>query len=236
MICLLGEPEDGELLYVAAALKRRDVDHALVYVEELMLGCSLTYRIDRNGTTSCLRFRDGRVWNAKTPTLVLNRLMTLPPLGGMSSPTDVNYVSEEWRAALVAWLRTLPCPVLNPPRAASLAGPALSMPAWRSIAAAHGLECRPWTSGVREGTEGEVSLVALGSLYFGHSKAMSPSCAQSLWRVARYTGTPLLGVTLEVHDDEWSFVDATPRPALSPLGEPFIDALIDCACKGALPQ
>ena len=125
MITLLGGPEDRDLLWLAAALRRRAEPVEIVFSEEILHDARLTYRIDRTSVSSALRLHDGRWFGIDLPSLVINRLTELP-VRAAGSAIDTAYLGEEWRAALAAWLRTLRCPVLNPPRAASLGGPEMS--------------------------------------------------------------------------------------------------------------
>ena len=146
MICLLGEPEDADLLWLTGALRRRGEHAEVVLPEELMISSEITYRVDPAGVSSQVRLHDGRLLGGSSLNLVINRIRFLPAVRGAPTSADDLYLGEEWRAVLVAWLRTLHCPVLNPPRAASLSGPVLTPVMWRSIAAAHDIPCAPWRS------------------------------------------------------------------------------------------
>lgn len=55
-------------------------------------------------------------------------------------PGDRQYVAAETNAFLVAWLSSLPCPVVNRPTTTSLCGPAWDELHWRSAAAGAGVE------------------------------------------------------------------------------------------------
>lgn len=231
MIWVLCEPDDHDVLWLAAALRRRGEDVELVLPEELMVASALTCRIDSTGVTSSLRLHDGRRMDADAPKLVVNRLVDLPTIvGGL--PADLTYLAEEWRAATVAWLRTMRCPVLNPPRAAFLAGPRLSTPAWRAVARAYGVPVSSWQSDTAQATANPVNLICLGTRCIDPTGSAPPELAAPLTAISRYVGAPLLGVTFDRTDDRWVLVDATPRPPLSAAGEALVDAVIDCA-RGA---
>jgi hypothetical protein len=58
---------------------------------------------------------------------------------------DRAYAAAEMQAFLLAWLSSLRCPLLNRPRAGSLAGVAWSAEQWVAFAARRGLSVRPIT-------------------------------------------------------------------------------------------
>jgi hypothetical protein len=229
MIWVLCEPEDNDVLGLVAALQRRGENVELVLPEELMVASALTCRIDSAGVSSSLQLHDGRLIGADGPSLVINRLVDLPVVTGVRSPADATYLAEEWRAVTVAWLRTLRCPVLNPPRAASLIGPMMSPPAWRAVARAYGIPVHPWHSDSLSPAVNPVTVVCLGTRCIDPTGSVPPGLAASLAAMSRYVGTPLLGATFDRTNDHWEFVDATPRPQLAPAGEAFVDAIIECA-------
>lgn len=235
MIYLLGEPEDNDLLWLAVMLQRRGMQVEFVLPEDLLLGSALTCRIDNSGAASSLRLHDGREINADMAGLVINRLADLPSIGGAISPADKIYLAEEWRAALVAWLRTLQCPVLNPPRAGSLTGPVLLPAAWRSIANAHDLMSRPWNSTETLIPADPVNLLCLGGRCIDPTNSAPASIGRSLAKMAKYVGAPLLGATFEREGDSWFFIEATSLPQLTEAGEQLVDAIYDSARAGRLP-
>lgn len=234
MITLLGAPENVDLLWLAAALRRRGEHVDVVLPEELMIDSTLTCRIERLGVFSSLRLRDGRVLGADTPDLVINRLTDPTPIGHAGSAADATYLAEEWRAALAAWLRTLPCPVLNPPRAASLGGLVMSPAAWRSIASAHGLASRPWTSNETTKPTDPVNLFSVGACGIDPSGSAPSSFEARLRQMSQFVGAPLLGATFDRGDD-WVFIDATTSPQLAAAGQKLVDAIIQCARERRVP-
>lgn len=58
-------------------------------------------------------------------------------------PEDRLYAAAEMQAFLLAWLTSLPCPVLNRPSAQSLTGPARSMEQWAHRARRLKIPCHP---------------------------------------------------------------------------------------------
>ena len=85
MITLIGELEDTDLLWLAAALRRRGQDIDVVLPDEIVQAASLVCRIDSAGVSSRLRLPDGRLFGGPTPELVVNRLQGLPPRSAASA-------------------------------------------------------------------------------------------------------------------------------------------------------
>lgn len=250
MIWLLGESEDTDLQWLAVSLQRRGVQVEYLLPDELMIGSSLSYRIDDLGAVSSLQLHDGRMLDDDMQGLVINRLTSIPPIGGTLGARDAAYLAEEWLAALVAWLRTLRCRVINPPRAGSLAGPVLLPAVWRRIAHAHGLSTHVWasagevdieSSGLAEANLPDpepvvnpafntVDVVCLDQECFCAAGPIPQTVAQSLPQLAQFVGAPLLGArfTRELDDigEQWRFVDASPYPRLACFGEPLVDAVL----------
>ena len=234
MIVLLGEPEDDDLLWLAASLQRRSEHVEVVLPEELTIDSTLTCRVDCLGVSSSLRLRDGRLLDSHTVELVVNRLADLRPVSPVRSAADASYLAEEWRAALVAWLRMMPRPVLNPPRAAALGGPVMSPAAWRSIASAHGFSCRSWTSQEQTTPIDPVELVCVGSSWIDPTSTAPRSFGTPLCEMAKSSGAPLLGARFD-RGDEWVFIDANGSPHLQAAGQPLVDAIVQYARKGGVP-
>lgn len=195
-----------------------------------MVRSVLAYRIDSGAFASTLRLADGRILDSNKPQLVINRLTALPTVRS-SSPADVAYLAEEWRATVVAWLRTLPGPVLNPPLAASLIGPTMSAPAWRAVGAAHGVPVRDWRSEVDDRPVDPVEVVCVGGRCIDATGTVPADLGAPLAAMARHVGAPLLGMTLDRSGRGWELLDATPFPRLVPGGDALIEAVLACALE-----
>lgn len=233
-ICVLCDPEDEDALWLSHALSQSGEDVECVLPGELVHGSILSYRIGADGATSMLRIRDGRNLDGTSLGVVINRIRELP--AGPSDPTtgDELYLAEERRAVVVAWLRTLPCPVLNPPRASTLGGPAFSIPVWRAIARRHGLRIRPWHHLAEEAPPHHLLHgIVVGNRFIDASGDLPQAKADALVAMARHVGTPVLGVTLVHSENDWEFLDATPLPPLAPGGQALVDALSHCAHRWA---
>lgn len=93
-------------------------------------------------------------------------------------PADREYVANEMRAFLLAWLETLPCRMLNRPTAASLTGCGWSAERWHLAAAALGIPTVPMT-GLPGDRPGEDQTVAV--TYVGGHTLDAPSSRVSAW-------------------------------------------------------
>jgi hypothetical protein len=231
MFYVLCEPGDEDALWLAAALVRRGEDVECILPEELMVGASLTYRIDSFDVASSMRLHDGRVFEGEAPALVLNRLNELPCAG---PEADGFYIAEEWRAVVAGWLRSLRCPVVNPPSASALGGPAMSTPHWRAIGRAHGLRVREWHSGQPENAPvGPVEVVSVAGQCLDPTGLIPSQTAQSLMAVAAHVGAPLLGATFDRSEEDWELTTVTVRPRLALAGNAIVEALIRLQRTGA---
>lgn len=231
MICVLGEPEDIDVLWLAASLRGRGQEVEVVLPEELMFASSLTYRIDSASVSWEVRLRDGRELEPEQLTLVVNRMAGLPPTGVELAPADATFVAEEWRGALAAWLRSLACPVLNPPRAASLVGPLFSSAEWRAIANSHGLACQPWHSVGQVSPNDPVTVTCVGQRCIDPGAVASEDTHRALLAIAAYVGAPLLAATFDRAEAGPVFFEADVFPDLMTVGDPLLDAVMEIAAK-----
>lgn len=229
MMCLLCEPEDDDALWLAAALQHRGEEVTCVLPQELMVGSSLSCRIDSTAVRSTLRLHDGRVLDTGLLRLVVNRLVDLPVPAPGAAPADRRYLAEEWRAATTAWLRTMPCPVLNPPRAAFLAGPLLPVPAWRAIGSACGFTTVAWQSDLPTDAADPVHVVCVAGRCVQPTGTVPPEVVSCLSTMAHHVGCPLLGATFHRADGRWALCAATPRPRLAAFGDALVDAVVALA-------
>lgn len=208
--------------------------------EELMIGSRLSCRIDSAQVSSTLHLADGRSLEGTGHQLVVNRLVSLPAVRS-SSPADTAYLGEEWRAAATAWLRSLPGPVLNPPRAASLVGPVLADPVWRTVAAAYGLPVQAWRAECEPAEQDDADTAAeLVEVACVDGHCIDPTGRfPEEWRrplaaVSRHVGAPLLGARFDAGGDGgWRFCGATPLPRLAAGGDALVDAVLACAARAA---
>jgi len=224
--CLLGEPEDLDLIRLARALQQREQRVELVLPEELLLGSALTYRIDGHSSWSSLRLQDGRTILSDPPVLVVNRLSELPQIAGPVNPPDAGYLAQEWRAVIAAWLRTLACPVLNPPRASFLHGPQLSAIMWRRVASAHGI---PVSSCNPEAVRHPITVIWVGNRLVDPAQALPDILTHPIAELSRFLGAPLLELSFDRRGDEWQFVRASTRPAFARASNQVVEALVELA-------
>lgn len=224
MLCLLGEPEDVDLMWLAVALRDRGHEVELVLPDELLTSSAFSYWVDSSGTAWELTLAGGRSLDPSRVSLVVNRLVALSPSGPTSTERDGLFVAEESRAAVVAWLRLLCCPVLNPPRAASLSGPLLSVPEWRSLAHRFGFHCLPWSSDDASGPR-QSNVLCVGNRVIDQASVLPREMHAAVTAMARYVGAPLLGLTYDPTTEGPIFIDADPFPSLLPAGSAVVEAI-----------
>lgn len=137
------------------------------------------HRLDGRSISTRLVTADGGDLHLADATGVLNRLSWLPPVA-LSRPEDRQYAMAEWHALLTSVLACLTCPVVNPVRPPSLAGPALDLAAWAALAANCGVPTRGlWatTNGRRWAAAGWQPLPWRPVLTPGHEAAGPPHTA-----------------------------------------------------------
>lgn len=138
MYLLIGYERDPWCGRVAAALRARG--HAVLTTPNPLADERLfAWALDSTSSSSSLRWPGGSVLGEDTLRGVFVRTPGGPGGSEGWSPEDLAYVQAEMNAALVAWLRALPCPVLNRPTADLWFRPARSLPEWRAHFQAAGL-------------------------------------------------------------------------------------------------
>jgi hypothetical protein len=108
---------------------------------------------------------------------------------------DRAYVSSEMTAFLLAWLSSLPCPVLNRPTPSGLCGPGWRIEQWIHLAAGLGIpvkSVRRSTSGTAvDQTQGGISVTIVGRECLG---TVDPALADYSRRLATAADVDLLEV------------------------------------------
>ena len=133
MHLVLGHPDDLCCAGVLSRLEARGLEVRIVQ-EPLATPARLTWRLDAAGVTSSLY--PGRPDTEIGGVLVRDTGM-LDPEGW--DPADHSYMQAEFRAALLAWLASLACPVINRPIASHWYGTGAPMFAWRNLLHRSGL-------------------------------------------------------------------------------------------------
>lgn len=146
MWVILAEPDDTLALCVHAELARRHGASAALLASSAELLCSrhFSYRDGGLGpATSRLELAAGRTLDSSATRAVWCRLRApvLPQFAG-AHPDDAEYAHLEAFAVLLAWLASLPCPLLVPPDPQCLAGTPIGRWELARAAAAAGLEPR----------------------------------------------------------------------------------------------
>lgn len=155
---------------------------------------------------------------------VITRLASVTPADlPHINPADRAYVAVEMHAFLVAWLHALPCPVLNRPSPACLAGEWWSPQEWMYWACRLGIpvERRGWCVArearmkaqrpVEDG-RAPISITVVGSRTIGWA---APRVLQHAQRLAQTAGLDFVTVRFSSPEDDARFLDASLWPNLA---------------------
>ncbi|MGH2356006.1 MAG: hypothetical protein ACRDJN_30740, partial [Chloroflexota bacterium] len=151
-------------------------------------------------------------------------------------PADRTYVAAEMRAFLIAWLSTLPCPVLNRPSPGCLAGPAWSPEQWVRAATRLGIPARPFhrhavpggipsaghapgdASGASDGDIRPPEVVTVTTVTIVGRRCLGTTerrLAAAARRLARAAGADLLSAHFDGPGSAARFLSADPWPDVS---------------------
>ena len=131
---LLGDPRDSCCAGVHARLTERGLAVQIV-ASPLTPPGRFAWRLDDDGPTSWLELDGGPV---EVEGVLVRAIPWLDPTGW--APADHAYMQAELLAATLAWLATLPCPVVNRPSAETWYRGGASLLAWRPLLRRCGLE------------------------------------------------------------------------------------------------
>jgi hypothetical protein len=228
---------DKAALWAVEGLRARGLAPLLwVSPEELARSRCWEHRVNRTGADIAITLADGSSLEGQALRGVLNRLAAVPyePLRHIE-PEDREYPSQELTAFFLSWLHGLPCSVLNRATPQGLSGAWRHRSEWFWLAAQAGLPTPRYRQSslpdgeVRDakGTSPSSPLVTV-FVVGGHvvGEIASPSILSGCRRLARLTGTPLLGIDFTVDaGGAWTFSGATPQPDLRLGGNALLDAL-----------
>jgi len=158
------------------------------------------------------------------------------------TPEDRQFVAAEMTAFMLAWLATLPCPVVNRPTPSCLNGPQWRAEHWASAAVRLGIPTRHvrrqvgrfevsqdmrgnagfWREADMEEIEDPTELIVVGSRVLG---AARPRLRAQALRLAHAAGLRFLSVWFDGKEDGASFCGASPWPDLG--REDVAEALLD---------
>jgi hypothetical protein len=136
---LLADPDDHGAAQVARHLAARHGPESVAVLTgaDLAFSPGLSLRIGRgaHAPVSCVPALAGR-----DPAVVLCRAHgAAVPWAARASASDVAYAADEAAALLLAWLASLPCPVVNRPSLPGLPGPVFTHAHWLGLAGRAGL-------------------------------------------------------------------------------------------------
>lgn len=116
MYLLIGDHNDPCIAQVNAHLRAQG--HPVTVTNKpLAEEAVFSWHLSSERSASWTRFDAGQMLRQRDWRGVLVRGFGAPPAAEGWEARDLAYVQTETQAALLAWLRSLPCPVLNPPLA-----------------------------------------------------------------------------------------------------------------------
>lgn len=231
MILVLAHPEDLSAIRLHGALRSRvgPAGVRIVSVEEIALSSRWIHQAGASGTgDSSVMLADGTIIEDQALELVIQRVHVVgAPHFAKARPCDRDYAATELQALLLSWLRSLSCPVVNPPAATMLGMRERGLLEWLVLAARAGLATptlRIATSarrlrhhGSRPGlrTLGREPVVALEPRATGCRRIVvagdcvvgeaPPEIARACVRLARSVGCALLAIELGDAGGTWQF-------------------------------
>jgi hypothetical protein len=143
MIVLIAQPDD---VGAHGLVERWSAAETVVLRPEDLSRPGWIHRPDRPGSGRAVV--DGhKVATSDIDAVLSRRACILPSDLEWLAGEDRDYSATEMTAFLVAWLSSLPCPVVNRPQPNCLCGPNWSPTRWRAAAARSGMELAPAGTG-----------------------------------------------------------------------------------------
>lgn len=219
------------------ALRTRAPDRVdCITVEQLCAALAWEHRLDSTSSTFRVRLADGRVLDGEDIGGVLNRIVSVAPIGADRAEGDDGlYATQEFTAFFLSWLSSLGPRVVNQATPQGLAGAERSAVEWAWLARDAGLPVLPWLEttpplnrGGRDTSSRAGDLLrayVLGDRVVG--RRLDAEVRAGCRELARRADVQLLGVSLTSTPLGAAFVSATPTPHLPVDDEDFVDALCD---------
>jgi hypothetical protein len=233
---VLCHADDGAAVWAYRGLLARGLAPLeLVTAEALAFALRWVHRVDSAGAAFEVTLADGRRIASGEVRGTLNRIRYVPaPHWRSAAGADRDYAQQELFAFFTSALHALPGPVLNPASATGLSGCPRFPEEWAAAAARAGLAAPPRRRRTASPDapvvpEGPGAPPARRVLAFvaGQTVIGAPEPAAAACRaLARQTGTPLLGIELDLDPAAgWRFHAATDFPDLPRGGPALLDAL-----------
>jgi hypothetical protein len=222
MHVILCHPDDAAALWLHGALVALGLPTVeLVAVEQLVYARRIVHRIDGAGDRSVIDLFDGRRLDSTIEGLV-NRIRFLPQQHlTRVAASDQSYAVDELRGWLLAWLDSLPCPVINQPRPQSLGGLWHHPATVAHLAAVSGLPCG---DGSEDPEASRSAVVVFEGKVFG--PILPRARQEAACRLAALLGASALQVDFEQGGKTgWRFVGANGMADFRIGGRPLAAAV-----------
>ena len=171
-------------------------------------------------------------------TAVVSRISAVQPVHLTHvSRGDRDYVAAEMTAFLRAWLTGLSCPVVNPPTATCLSGPALTAHQWAALCGRLSIPARPARLTVPAVPDDRPAPAACRVTVFRGRPAAAGPCPAVLLehgrRLAAHVGAEWLAVTFDGNHEQAAVcqVETWPDLADASTREGLVHALIGSGAR-----
>lgn len=215
MYLLLAGADDVVATDVGAVLRGRDpgTDVVRVSPRELFARATWTHRLGAGRPSTTIELHDGRQIVSSRISGVLNRIRYIegPPF---TSRRDADYAQLEVFALTLSWLRSLTCPLVNPPGPRGLSGPELTDVMWLAHASACGLPTTRRRLTTRRAEQGDEALRVVGDVFVAGDEVVGPPTVRDgALRLASRVGCRLLRLGfVETRGGRVVVSDVTPHP------------------------
>lgn len=239
MWLILCSSGDLSAFWTYEGLKTRGLAPLELVTAETLAYAHWEHRLGIEGVHSNMTLPDGRRIHNKDVRGVLNRLTCVPYESLLLiHPSDREYVLQELNAFFLAWLESLPRPMLNSPTPQGLSGYARHVSEWIWLASKAGLPTLNYGQSSHNfalETSANAKVFPIGTpietviVINGHvTGSPTPAYIQNGCRhLAELSNTELLGIEFSTSmADSWTFAGATTFPDLRLGGQALLDVLI----------
>lgn len=233
------ELNDMPALWAYRGLKDLCLEPIELVTSQMLAYCKhLEHHVGPDKVDFKIELSNGQSIDSNKTFGVVNRLQMLPSNHlQAANQTDREYALQELFALFISWLHSLPCPVLNPASTQGLSGSFKHASEWAILSHQAGLAAPRfeqnsekqefWHTCGRLVPDGRPVRTVFAVGYQHILPESTPTeIAQACLRLAKLSGTPLLGINFASTDlNPWTFAGATPFPDLRAGGQPLLKAI-----------
>jgi hypothetical protein len=236
MVLILLNAGDKSALWLDQQLLLNGIKSFAVTPDEILTNKSFVLSLVDGQYMSRLELRNGLVIENDRVDAIINRITYLPSLfQKIFTPSDADYVSQEWHSIYLSWLHGLRKKILfNKASATGLSGEQYNLPEWMMLASKAGFYSFPYkrdhtTAGNFEIQNDPsarcVSLTCFEQQCLAHeyfSERIPGSIKEAALQLQQLSGIEMIGIQMLLTKDGWWFKEATPSPDLIATGSRII--------------